>query len=249
MLQKATYSSIPPIFCWTKVGSEAGQTLPEILYRKELERRAGGGTFCWGIGNSLGQVLKLARNSVSEEDIDILFTPMKSAAKAIDRSPEELLLWLSYWDELGNLINLPKHMVVTSRRMSQSGRTKKSHYALLCSSKHEINLMKDGTKFDASLARNFISCNTVGASQVTVLVRYLGRGFEELSKPYRVAFRAKFYDVGFIKLAEPVKIQGCIAKLYAKLNEVKSVQDWERTVSLLKSEARSKINPVGKSLY
>ena len=214
--------------------------MSEILYRKELERRAGNGTFCWGIGNSLGQGPILARNSVPRGDLDILFTPMKSAAKAIDKSPSELLLWLSYWNEHGILIDLPMHMVVSSRGKSPSGNVKKSHYALFCTSKQEITLMQDNAKFDANLVRNFINQTIVGASQVTAMVKYLGKEVEELDKPYQVAFRAKFYDVGFVKLAEPVRVQGNIAKLYAQLNAAKNVQDWKDTVCLLKSEARLK---------
>lgn len=231
---------IPSIFCWTKVGSEAGQSLQEILCRKEFERTIGGGTFCWGVGTSLGKVLKIARKKVPKGEIDILFTPMKSSAKLIDKSPSELLLWLSYWDEHGNVTSLPRHMIVSSRRKSQSGHIKKNHYALVCSSNQKINLMKNEAIFDANLTRNFISHNAVGASQVTALVRYLGRGVEKLGKPYHVAFRARFYDMGFIKLAEPVEIQGRVAKLYTQLNAAKSVQEWENTASLLKSEARLK---------
>ena len=238
---EASYTSIPSIFCWTKVGSEAGQTLPEILYRKEMERRVGGGTFCWGIGNSLGQALKLARTVVPEEEIEILFTTMKGAAKAIDESPPGLLLWLSYWDDNGELNRLPTHMVVSSRRERPSGHTKKNHYALLCSSNQQLRLMEDKTNFDAALTRNFVSYNNVGSSQVTALVRYSSRGNVEQQKPYRVAFRAKFHDVGFVKLAEPVVIQDTIAKLYAKLNATESVKEWEIAVGELKSEARSKL--------
>jgi|GEM_PF-4375617 len=56
------------------------------------------------------------------------------------------------------------------------------------------------------------------------------------NKPYHVAFRAKLFGIGFIKLAESVIIQGHIAKLYKQLNSVKCVQEWEDSVSQLKSE-------------
>jgi 4-aminobutyrate aminotransferase-like enzyme len=59
-------SCVPDIFCWTKMGTEAGQTLGTILRRKELERQAGSGIFAWGIGNSLGASPALAVNSIDK---------------------------------------------------------------------------------------------------------------------------------------------------------------------------------------
>ena len=206
-----------------------------------MERQVGGGTFCWGIGSSLGQALKIARTAAPEREIDILFTTMKSAAKTIDESPPGLLLWLSYWNDNGELNRLPIHMVVSSRRESSSGQTKKNHYALICSSNKKLSLMKDKTNFDAALTRNFISYNAVGSSQVTALVRYSNRDYGKHQKPYKVAFRAKLHELGFVKLAEPVEIRGTVAKLYAKLNATDSVNEWEDAVGELKFEARSKL--------
>ena len=100
--------------------------------------------------------------------------------------------------------------------------------------------MQSNVEFDANRVRNFLNQTIVGASQVTAMVKYLDEEVEELGKPYQVAFRAKFHDIGFVKLARPVRVQGNIAKLYRQLNAAKNVQDWKNTVSLLKSEARSK---------
>src|SRR5665647_1443535 len=94
---------IPPVFCWTKMGTEAGQPLEDILRRKELERRVGGGLFAWGIGNSLGVNPMLAQQEMQRNDVDVLFTPMRSAAKQIDVAPGQVLLWLDCIDEAGKL--------------------------------------------------------------------------------------------------------------------------------------------------
>src|SRR5437773_1823143 len=40
------------VICWTRMQAEAGQGIEAIVSRKELERQAGGGLFCWGIGNA-----------------------------------------------------------------------------------------------------------------------------------------------------------------------------------------------------
>src|ERR1700730_13554838 len=35
--------------CWSRMQAEAGQQLEAIIFRKERERQAGGGMFCWGV--------------------------------------------------------------------------------------------------------------------------------------------------------------------------------------------------------
>ena len=40
---------LPEVFVWTRFGTEAGQPIEEIIERKELERRANGGVFLWGL--------------------------------------------------------------------------------------------------------------------------------------------------------------------------------------------------------
>jgi hypothetical protein len=50
------------LICWTRMQSEAGQQLDAIMSRKELERRAGGGIFFWGVGNPPPRIInELAR--------------------------------------------------------------------------------------------------------------------------------------------------------------------------------------------
>ena len=49
--------NIPNYFCWTKIGTEAGETIESILLRKELERISNNGIFLWGVGNSIEPIL------------------------------------------------------------------------------------------------------------------------------------------------------------------------------------------------
>lgn len=118
---KGKLEDIPPVFCWTKMGTEAGQSLDGILRRKELERRAGHGLFAWGIGNSLGVAAKLAQEETQDSEVEVLFTPMRSAAKQVDVAPSQVLLWLGYLGENGEQIRLPNHMVITSRGNLEQG--------------------------------------------------------------------------------------------------------------------------------
>lgn len=226
-------SGLPEIFCWTKMGAEAGQSLDDIVKRKELERLAGHGVFAWGIGNSLGKAPELARQSTKHE-IDVLFTPMKSVAKEIDTSPSEVLVWLGYFDSHGSVKNLPAHMLITSR----GGQNKKAHYALLCHSKDSLLSQSNDIAFSALNTRNYMTGNPVGASQVTSVVKST-QSMEPIAPDYSVRFRAKFYADGFVKLAEPVVMTTEMMAHYANLKQANTVNEWKEIAQLIKSKAKA----------
>lgn len=225
-------NTIPDIFCWTKMGTEAGQSLTAIIRRKELERSAGGGTFAWGIGNSLGGAAELAKQMSQSGDVDVLFTPMKSAPKAIDAAPSQLLLWIFYQNRSGDLTPLPEHMLVTSR----GGADKRTHYALLCQSDGPLEEQCNYGAFDSSGVRNLASMNPVGASQVTSVVRYDG-AITSADKAYRVAFKAKLHAEGFVKLAEPILMNKDLAALYEMVCHAGTNEAWRSGVRKLKKAA------------
>ena len=54
------------IFVFTKPGVEAGESLADIVARKEAERIAGQNTFWWGVGTSLGESLQRPRRMLAE---------------------------------------------------------------------------------------------------------------------------------------------------------------------------------------
>lgn len=232
VLECQAASALPPaVFCWTKMGTEAGQSLDLILARKELERRAGGGLFGWGIGNSLGVAPDLARQAVAG-DVEVLFTPMKSAPKSLDVSPGQVLLWLEYVSSSGRVKRLPTNVLITSR----GGAGKRAHYALLCSSDEPLARSQSAPCFAVEEVRNFTTLNRVGASQVTSVVRY-SRNQRSIERPYSVAFTAKLGGDGFVKLASPVVLEGHLAELYASACRSSCPQEWLETVGQLKMAA------------
>lgn len=236
--QNAQIYEGPDIFCWTKIGSEAGQSLGKILKRKEFERRAGDGLFAWGIGNSLGKAVEQARRCCSPKAIRVLFTPMKSAAKPADSSPRTLLLWTSYITRSGYVAELPEHILITSRD-NLGNKSKKYHYALLCHSDTEIVEGREGVSINASWARNFSTLNKVGYSQVTSLVKY-DKNFGEQMNEYSVAFSASLAHEGFIKLCNPIELTSDILISYEKIERQESHEKWLNLVKQLKRVARKK---------
>lgn len=224
---------LPPVFCWTKMGTEAGQGLEAILRRKEYERLSGDGLFAWGIGNSVGPAVRHARQ-LGFESLDVLFTRMKSAPKAIDVSPSAVVLWTAYEGEDGDLLPLPGHVLVTSRgNTDERPSLKRSHYALLCrSSRSLLNTVNDQA-VDSSAVRNLVSHNPTGASQVTAVVRTTDS--HAPPKAYPVQFRAKLAGPGFVRLACPVLLTSKLMQLYQYVTSANSSDQWRERVEELRA--------------
>jgi len=86
---------------WTRMQSEAGQNLSDIVDRKEREREAGKGIFFWGVGNAPSKMINaLARTKV---DISVVFSRMKSPPKDVDQKPATIVLWKNFIDCEGRL--------------------------------------------------------------------------------------------------------------------------------------------------
>lgn len=192
---------LPPLFCWTRFGTEAGETIDTILRRKEQERRGNGGVFLWGIGSAIAPSMKaLVHQAAAPEAI---FTPMKSAPRLVDVSPPSVVVWTSGKDLDGHNIDLPPASVVTSRA---GGHRAPRHYALVCYSNDPLELRDDLPSFTVGTVRNLVSCSQVGASQVTAVVRY-DQGAIAAGPTYRVAMRVRLVPPFLIELADPRPIE------------------------------------------
>jgi len=192
-------SASPRFVCWTKMQAEAGQDLTDIFRRKEYERKAGNGVFFWGIGSSLD--FSRLRSSGR---VDLIFSKMLSAPKSEDRDPESVLVWRKYLNAAGQEVDLPPHVLLTSKATTKLG-PKKRHYALVCYSDKELILADEG-EFDPTLYRNAgQNGGKVGFSQVTSLLEKT----PEAPAPsrYRVNFRAELRRPFLVRLCDPVLLE------------------------------------------
>jgi hypothetical protein len=155
-------------------------------------------------------------------NVDVLFTPMKSAPKQADVAPSQTFLWLSYIECDGRIAALPEHLLITSR----GGASKKTHYALLCHSESSIEEQSLENYIYAASARNLASSNSIGPSQVTSMVRYGSDLDTPNDAPYKVAFRAALHKQGFLKLVNPVCMEGSVAKLYHRACAAATATEW-----------------------
>jgi len=127
---------IPLQFCWTRFGTEAAQSIHQILARKEEERQANHGLFLWGIGNAVGpSILELVRRASEPE---VIFSPIKSAPREEDVAPPAVVAWTAGSTICGDRYELSKTALVTSRFVPSGPR--RSHYALVCYSEQPLHL-------------------------------------------------------------------------------------------------------------
>jgi hypothetical protein len=180
-------------FVWTKMGIESGESLEDIVKRKNAERLAGGGEFWWGIGSSLGSAVREAARSNGGR-LPVLFSKMLGRARPADHSPQMVWKWTAW--EYGEVRNLPSHAHVISR----GALAKEKHYASVCYSESPISLGQRGKPFDPKLCRT-PSGKVPGPSQVTALLR--GSPEAHKSGPYEVAFQATLVQPWAVKLLRP----------------------------------------------
>lgn len=210
------YNSFPRCFVWTRFGTEAGQSISDILRRKEKERAANGGVFYWGIGSAVGpSILELLRRT---DEPEVLFSPIKSAPKRDDVTPEAVVAWTAAAGLDGAPHRLPLWSLITSR--FNMGRPR--HYALVCKSNSPFKgesaaPVGDTERIAIGDLTNIVTERPLGSSQVTAVVQRRLRPSIE-SAEYDVKFRARLVAPYFIQLSEPKPITSAAACSWADLS-------------------------------
>ncbi|MER9392394.1 MULTISPECIES: hypothetical protein [unclassified Mesorhizobium] len=217
----ATASRVDEFICWSRMQAEAGQPLEAIVERKEQERRAGNGTFFWGVGNPPAVIASaLARSGMP---VRAIFSIMKSRPKAVDVAPERTVVWRRYIDAYGAERTLPPNALVTSRADSASG-PKKSHYALMCYSPEPLVLRRGIESFDPAAFRNASGKGApVGNSQVTALLRRVDRLHG--GSDYEVNLSAWLTGAYWVRLTDAVLLTAANRKLIERATK-SSEADW-----------------------
>jgi hypothetical protein len=205
-------TNLPSVFCWTKMGAEAGQSLDAILSRKEAERELGGGVFFWGIGTPLGQRIWGFIDSGAQPFV--LFSPMKAKPRQIDLRPEKVFIWTTYVDRWGVKHAMPDHVLVTSRGLAK-GQIKGQHYALVC---RKNNSLRSGAwpSVDWARLKNYNEDSKLGFSQVTAVVE-CKNSEASTGRNYEVLFGAELVVPYYVKLVDPVELP---KNALAKVNEL-----------------------------
>src|ERR1700722_16664131 len=193
---------LPRSFCWTRFGIEAGQSVEQILARKEQERIANAGLFFWGIGNAIGpSVLELLKQTDAPE---ALFSPIRSLPRSEDAMPASVVAWTEAQTVSGEEYQLPEGSLITSR--FDPLRSRARHYALVCHSETPlaVGVLSEQIRFGE--LRNLLTSRPVGASQVTAVVHMDLAVHSGKSLSYNVAFRTKLSPPYFLILRKPTPL-------------------------------------------
>lgn len=219
--------------CWSRMQAEAGQALSEIVARKERERRAGNGTFFWGVGNAPATITSaLARTAAP---VRAVFSIMKSQPRAVDLSPSSTVVWRRYLDAWGTERSLPAHALVTSRGETQSG-AKRAHYALVCYSDDPLILLY-GEPFDPAAFRNAGGTGApVGSSQVTALLRRVQE--VQSGALYEANFTAWLTGSYWVRLTDPLRLDRGQNERLAQVSKVQ-LSDWAEAITEIRGGAQT----------
>jgi hypothetical protein len=202
---------LPRHFCWTRFGTEAGQLIERILWRKEEERLLNGGVFLWGIGNAVGQSMrKLVKLEAHPE---VIFSPIRSAPRRVDVDPENVVVWMAGRTVDGEEYEIPSGSLVTSGYSPHKGH--KNHYALVCASQETLGINHAAEVIAFGRLRNILSNRQVGASQVTAVVTQVDQEDGKEGAIYPAAIRAQLIFPYVVQLVDPIPLPDYLRELVA----------------------------------
>ncbi len=212
----------PNVFCWSKVGPEAGLTLSQIVRWKEFQRTLTGGIFYWGVGGIPGRE-KQSAFFASTLAPRVLFSEQLSEAQEDYRSPRATVLWTHYIDTSGREAPLPPYAAVTSK----AGTSR--HYAVV--GRLDAPIRITDISFDIGLFSNFLGRPNIANQQPAPIVEANPSG-----KPrtmYRRGFWADLVKPYFVSLtrgreltsAENSEIRASMSSDRSSINEFKSLID------------------------
>ena len=225
---------IPSKFVWTRMNTNAGEPLENIVRRKNLEREAGEGewadTFWWGVGESKGPAIFF---HLADCEPEVLFSKALDDVGSRDEERFIYTTWRVYHprkrDYGGNFRPVPDNIIV------QSG-PKDKYFAVVCRSPRPLNL-SEGEELDLSRMRNLNrdekkKGKTLKESQQSTAVVEYSQDSGTSEGRYRVVnLRADLVRPRFVKLGRPKRLSDSQCRLLDELGNVgKTVNDYRDVV-------------------
>jgi hypothetical protein len=187
--------TVPPLprhFCWTRYGTAAGETIEQIVARKERERQANKGIFLWGIGNSIKP--SMARLLDIESQPEVVFSPTQLSRWVV--SPGRVVRWtVARGFSDGCPYELQASVVTSDGQLP-------TYYALVCRS--ALPLTFNGTRervWRKGLTNLGGEKKTVAPSQITACV--VRQPDYRIGKSYPVSLRVRWAEPYLVELSEP----------------------------------------------
>jgi hypothetical protein len=202
----------PNVFCWSKVGPEAGLTLSQIVRWKEFQRALTNGIFYWGVGGIPGRE-KQSAFFASTQAPRVLFSEQLSEARDDYQNPSSTVLWTHYVDGNGSEAPLPPCAAVTSK----AGASR--HFAIVGRLDAPIRIAD--VPFDIGLFRNFLGRPNIAYQQPAPIIEVNPSG--QPKKLYRRGFWADLAKPCFVSLTRGTELTS------AENNEIRALMSSDRT--------------------
>ncbi|WP_289098117.1 hypothetical protein [uncultured Bifidobacterium sp.] len=212
-------------FVWHKCGPESGSSLIKNVEIKECQRRASRmrtGIFLWGVGSSIGsEALKALLEH--EESPEVLFTPIVSKGRAVDRKylnceEKNLTEWRRPLIRRIEGLNIeeysidiscsdaPWHILDGCQVVSYENE-KKHHFALVCQSSEPLVVHAEGVdSFTSGQVCNLVSGSPVAGSQTVAVVR-CDTSAKPKGRNYDVVMRARLVYPYIVKFTNPIQLK------------------------------------------
>ena len=200
--------AIPDKFIWTRMNTDGGELLVNILRRKNLERESGEddleNTFWWGVGENKAPAIWDWLVTGANDRPAVRFSKALGDPDQRDESPESCFLWTTYriFDaangRYGTETPVPEHVVVRSGE-------RESYYALVCFARRKLGLSSTVELYRShmrNLNRRKKVGQLVGQRQTTCVVEYNERIGKGAGGPYRFHMLAQSIHPYFVKMGE-----------------------------------------------
>ena len=204
-------------FVWSKMGTEAGEPLEDIMHRKEIERQANGGKFVWGIGNSPGNSIVNFMQDTKKPVAIFTETRPNNKTRSIDEEESERV----WRDKL-----LPRYSFVTSHP------ERKEHYALLCECDEDLRTQCHGELHTGEFV-HYVTCNPKLPPNSTNMMKK-GEGLS--CKPYPIRFVASLYGEGWVTLTDYADISPETIKEVKRSADDGDIEKWKALINKIKGE-------------
>ena len=203
--------AIPDQFIWTRMNTDGGELLANILRRKNLERESGEdelkNTFWWGVGESKASAIWDWLVTEGNDRPAVLFSKALGRAQRRDENPESCFLWTTYRSfdaetgAYGVESPVPEHIVVRSGK-------RENYYAIVCLANRKLE-MSCTVELYASHMRNLNQGKKVGrylakSPQTTCVVEHDDKKRNvPADDPYLLHMPAQSIHPYFVKMGAP----------------------------------------------
>jgi hypothetical protein len=219
----AGQAAVTTRFVWSLMGPDAGQTLNEIIIRKEAERRIGG-EFWWGGGTPLGASVESEAIS-NGGTLPALFSALGNQKQAPNQNT---YVWNGYHNiDKRRSGSIPKHVLVLGGTFDPRRQRIRPYYALVCRCDTALALGDHGP-FDPAQCRTLANGIPPGVSQRAAL---LTGQLKHPHGPRRIAFYAHLVAPWFVRLTRPRLLT---AADLARVRQYKPGDDWLGLVKSLR---------------